>query len=194
MRPDWLPTPEEWPVFTEYQQEHVRLLDLQAEAAREYGDLRRGFEEEEAKRSEALTSAILSGGEAEVAERTPPEAQEAALRDAWLRVEAVNDALVTFLKTTVAAIKEREHDFYSEIQEELTIAQAKQAEAQRLLAEADALERGTKRRHRWLDRTTGRSSIQDHYPFGLMEIPPAPEQPDWAQMLGGGSVMEVQHV
>jgi hypothetical protein len=194
VRPDWLPTPEEWPAFAEYQQEHVRLLDLQAEAARECGDLRRAFEEEEAKRSEALTAAFLSGGEAAAADTTPPKEQEAALREATLRLEAVNDALVTFLKATVAAINERADEFYAEIQQELVAAKDKQAEAQRLLAEADALERGTKRRHFWLDRTTFRSSIKDHYPFGQMEIPPVPEQIDWALALGGGQVMEVEHV
>lgn len=194
VRPDWLPSPEEWPVFAEFQQEHVRLLGLQADALRAHSDLRRGFEEEEAKRSHALTSAILSGGEAEAAERTPPEAQEAAMREAWLRVEAVNDALVSFLEVTVAAIKERAAEFYGQIQEELTTAKEKQAEAQRLLAEADALERGTKRRHLWLDRTTGRSSIKDHYPYGLMDVPPPREQPDWSEELAAGQVMEVEYV
>jgi hypothetical protein len=154
VRPDWLPSPEVWPAFAEYQREHVRLLGVQAKALAAYGDLRRDFEQEEAERSNTLTSAILSGDEAAAPPLAPPQEQEAALKEAWLHVEAANDALVLFLEATVAAIKERAAEFYGELQEDLAAAKEKQAEAQRLLAEANAVEHATRRRYLWLERTT----------------------------------------
>lgn len=192
VRRDFFPTDEEWPAFAGYQGEHLRLLDLRAEIATAYGDLRRKFEHEEEERAEALSSAFLSGGEAEAGETTPPEEREAQLKEAWLRVEAANDALVAFLQKALAEIKARDADFYGELQERQTAAEAKRAEAQRLLAEADLLVAGTRKQHLWLDRTTGRN-VLGHYPYGQMETPTPPEQPDWGAALAGGQVMEVEY-
>lgn len=192
VRPDWMPTPEEWPAFAEYQGEHVRLLDLRNAEAKQYGDLRRSFEREEAERSEALSAAFLSGGEVDASNATPPEEQQAQLHEAWLRVEAANDALLAFVHKTLAEVKENEAALYGELQERVETAEEKRAEAQRLLAEADLLVGGVKRQHHWLDRTTGRN-VLGHYPFGLMDTPTPPQQPDWAEAMAGAQVMEVEY-
>jgi hypothetical protein len=192
VRRDFFPTGEEWPAFAEYQAEHVRLLDLRAETATVYSDLRRAFEEEEEQRAAALSASFLSGGEETVTEATPPEEREAQLKEALLRVEAANDALVTFLHKALAEIKENEAELYAELQERATAAEAKRVEAKRLLEEADLLVRGMRRQAHWLDRAAGHN-ILGHYPYGLMEVPPPPEELDLVDALAGGSTVEVIH-
>jgi hypothetical protein len=192
VRRDFFPAAEEWPAFADYHDEHLRLLDLRAEMTTAYGDLRRAFEQEEEQRGEALSSAFLSGGKEPKRKTTPPEAQEAQLKEGWLRVEAANDALVAFLQKALAEVRERDGELYGELQERVTAAEEKRAEAQRLLDEADLLVRGMRRQQLWLDRTMGRTAL-GHLPYGLTEVPPPPEELDLVDALAGGSTVEVIH-
>jgi hypothetical protein len=193
--PEWLPTEDVAPELAELREQHLRLLAAQKDAAKTGGDLRRAYEGEDERYQQALQSAATTGSDlgSVVNEATPPEVRTERLREADQRLAATNDALLAFCLRAVEEVKERAPELYSALAARVDAAEAKRDEARRLLEEADLAVRATMPLRNWLDRTTGRTTMVGHYPFGMMEIPPAPEQIDWAGVLGGGSVMEVEH-
>jgi hypothetical protein len=186
--PGWLPPADECPALADLREAHERILAATAEASRAATEVQRKQEAElEAVRA-AEEEALFSGKPAEVLTVTVGD-QEVA--EASERAHAARDALQRFVQHAVEQVREREPEIVAALDGSREEAAAKRAEAQRLLAEADELERTPQRISLWLDRVTGRSNL-GHFPYSEMAAPAPPEPVDLEAALAGGSFTEVE--
>jgi DNA primase len=186
-RPGWLPPAEDCPALADLREAHERVLAATAEASRAALDLRRQQEAElEAVRS-AEEEALFSGKLAEVPTVTVGDQE---VTEAGERAQAARDALQRFVQHAVEQVREREPEIVAALDEARTEAATKRAEARRLQAEADELERTPKRITLWLDRTCGRSHL-GHFPYEELAAPASPEPLDLEAALAGGDYTEV---
>jgi hypothetical protein len=193
LRADWLPPEEEAPELAELRKEHVRLLALRQKVWDEASANVEKFKAEDDARAEELRLAYREGREPNLGDGTPPEERREVTEAGVARIEAVTDALVEFLTEAIKEVRDRQHELYEKLNAKVAEAVALRAEAQRLLAEADAAVGNTHRMRSWLDRTTGNATIKWHLSWGETSAPAPPEEIDWAEALAGGSSMEVSH-
>ena len=188
--PGWLPPAEECPALAEVREGHLRVLAAVADTSRMAGELarRRGAELEAVRAAEE--EALFSGKTVKTPDVTVTEDE---IAEARVKAEAARDALQRFARQAVEQVREREGQIVSALEEQALEAVAKRVEAQRLLAEADELERTPARIQLWLDRITGASKL-GHFPYELMAAPPKPEPLDLEAALAGGSYTEVMTV
>lgn len=170
LRADWLPTADVCPDLAPQRAEHERLLGIARQEADALGVLRARHEAEDAARGETLKAAFLTGGEPGEDGRETEEQRDTDLADAELRVEAAYDALVVFLTEAVAEVQHRAPEWYEVLEGRRTNAQAKLAEARRLLAEAESQAGEIERFAFWLDRESGKSAL-GHIPFAEIGTP-----------------------
>jgi hypothetical protein len=151
----WLPTNSGITWLDDLGTEHRRLLAGREAADSERSALAQRFEREDDDRRQAYTASARSGHEPDVASPTAPDERRALLADAEARVAAANDALDGFLTDAIATIEERASDALDDLAERLDDAAEKRREAQRLVAEADAVESRTWRLDEWMRRNAG---------------------------------------
>ena len=154
--PGWLPPADEVPELAHLRAEHNRLIDAAAETYSEYSALCRRRDAELEARRAAQERGFLGGERVPVPEVT---ISDAALAETAERALVARDALQTFTQTAIEEVRERDPSLLIGLDETMRAAQAKRAEAEQIMAEADAMEAGTRRLHDWLGRTVGRNVL-----------------------------------
>src|SRR2546423_7679345 len=186
--PGWLPPAEDCPALAELREAHERVLAAAAEAwtaAAALGSKREA--ELEAARA-AEEEAMFTGKNVAVPKVTVTEAE---ITQARVKAQAARDALQRFVRQAVEEVREREPEILEELDGARQQAAAKRAKAQKLLAEADALEQKPKRIQLWLARYNGTSHLGP-FPYSETVAPPPPEPFDMETALAsGGSPQEV---
>lgn len=186
--PGWLPPADDCPALADLREAHERVLAAAAEAWHAAAELRHQRETElEAVRA-AEEQAMFAGEPADLPDLTVSEEEIAV---ASRSAEAARDAFQRFALNAIEQLREREQQILEELDGARQQAATKRAEAQKLLAEADALEQTPKRVELWLARYNGTSHLG---PFPYSEtVAPPPSQPfDMEAVLAsGGSPQEV---
>jgi hypothetical protein len=166
--PEFFPSAETWPELAHLRREHQRLLAVVSREGSALHEIQQRFEEEDAARGVALKASFLTNGdEPGEDDRATEEYRQTDLEDAWLRLEAANDALITFLEEAVAEVERQAPTSYELLERRREGAEAKLEEARRLAAEAERVVGEAERMRNWLDRFTGRSAL-GHVPFADM--------------------------
>jgi hypothetical protein len=173
---EWLPEDSGLPVLAALRQEHLRLLDVVKMTSEAVWQVRQKFEAEDAARQVVLRDSFQTLGTEraplELPEATPPEIRDeelAAAREQW---EAAKDVLETFLGQALTVINDRADDWLLSLDERAKEQDVKRQEARAALALADAQSAETNRLRAWIERSSGRAAIHDHYPYGWMTPPP----------------------
>jgi hypothetical protein len=182
------PPEEECPQLADLRAEHERLTVAVGDELKAAGELRRRRDDETEARRAAHEAEFLDGDLSSLPEYTVDEEDVA---DATVRAEAARDALQSFVRGAVAEVTERAPELLDRLDEVVRAADAKRAEAQAILAEADRLEGETKKMRRWLARMTGDSAL-GLYPFEQLDVPLPPAPLDLEAVLAGGSPTEVE--
>ena len=187
---DWLPPAEDCPALADLREAHNRVLAAAREAWQAAAALgsRREVELEAVRAAEE--EALFSGSPVKTPKVTVTEAE---IAEARVRAEAARDALQRFLRQAVEQVREQEPEIVAGLDEARQEATAKRIEAQRLLAEADALESTPMRIQLWLARVNGASAL-GHFPYSEVVAPAAPEPLDMEAALAGGGMTEVEVV
>lgn len=169
---DWFPPTEACPELADLRAEHERLTGVVADRLNAAAERHYQRQAENEARRAAQERAFLSDEPEALPELTvsDDELQEAAELAATAR-----DALQVFSQRAIAQVGERASDLFAGLDEIIRTADAKRAEAQAILAEADRMVGETKRMRAGLARTTGASPL-GLYPFEQMAVP----QPDSA--------------
>lgn len=150
--PGWLPPEEDCPELADLREQHERLLAACDEALAELGEATRAVEQARGQRADALRDAFLSGSGPESVTLAEPD--ESALAEARSVYDAATAALEAFVASAQAQIEERGPQIRDGINGRLREADAKRAEARKLLEEANRLEAEPRRLLNWLDRYT----------------------------------------
>jgi hypothetical protein len=155
--PEWIPVGVS-AELDDLAAEHRRLIAANAEAAREHAGLRWRFEQEDEQRDEAERAAIRSGGDPEPVDLTPEDERRELLGEARRRHRLTIEALQEFATgEAVARIEELAPGLLAEVAGRIAEAEAKRAEAARLLAEAETEELAERRLQEWIERNSGLS-------------------------------------
>jgi hypothetical protein len=149
---DWLPSEEEWPEFADLRAEHERLLDGCEDALLAASEANAEFAAERKAQHAEMEAALRENREEEQMSLTPPEEQKIAQDENIRRIEASFRVLVDFLEDAFKQIRELAPELYDGLAAEERVADAKRAEAQGLLNEADAVVRNVQRKQMWLGR------------------------------------------
>ncbi len=187
-RPGWLPPAEDCPALADLHEGHVRVLAATAEALRAAADVSRRQEAELDAVRAAEEEALFSGQPGEIPSVTVGDQEITEARE---RAHAARDALQRFVHHAVEQVREREPEILSALEETREQAAAKRAEARRLLAEADELEKTPQRVALWLDRICGRSHL-GHFPYDDMAAPAPSEALDLEAAIAGTGYTEVE--
>jgi hypothetical protein len=173
-RRDWL-ADADWPELAELRDEHARLLDSRDAAGVELAAARSRFESEDNARTSALRDSFRSGGNAdELPPLTSPQERAATLAPLVERVAAVLDALEEFVGETLARFADERDEWFGQLATVEDAADAKRAEARRLLREADAQVAESQRLRMWIDRNSG--GRLGPVNWGSLPTPPVYEQ------------------
>lgn len=151
----WLPTDSGIDWLDSLGADHRRLLAARAAVGAERSELPRLFEREDEARREALTLGFRTGRDADLPPRRTSDERAAALAAVDEQLDAAQSALDSFLAEAVAAIEDRAPEWLAGLGSRRTAAAEKRREAQRLVAEADALETTTWRLRHWIERNAG---------------------------------------
>jgi hypothetical protein len=182
---NFFPPENVWPELGHLRTEHERLLALVRTEQAAYRQLHDRYEAEDDARGENLKASFLTNGDAPGEDgRETEEYRRTDLEDARLRAEAATDALVTFLTEAVAEIEHKCPLWYADIDSRREQAEAKVAEARRLVREAEQAVAGATRMRAWLDRFSGRSAL-GHIPFGVLGAPEPASDPAPLPPVGG---------
>jgi len=155
-QPGWLPAAAECSELAYLRADHDRLLDTVAGTLREAGDLRRARNAELEAQRAAHEAAFLGRATEAVPALTVTQDE---VDQATARASAARDALQTFVRTAIEEIREHEPVLLDQLDAVVREAEAKRVEGERILAEAAAMEAGTRRMRSWLGRATGRSPL-----------------------------------
>jgi hypothetical protein len=191
--PGWFPSAVDCPELAELRAEHERLLTGFYEALKASGELRSRADAEIEQRGDVLMDAILAGGNPTTTPLPEPSVTKEELAEAGQRAEVARDALQAFAEDAVQSVRAQAGAIRRGIAEGMREADAKRAEARRLLAEAERLSAEPMRLQHWLDRATG-ASVLGLFPFEQMEAPvrvPVPELFREIAGLAPGEVVEV---
>jgi hypothetical protein len=173
---NWLPPDSGWPELDQLHVEHVRLLDAVAAAGSAVDAIRNRHKAEDEARVEALRDAVRANSDpTDVPVGTSPEDRQAELAAAVEQRNAVLDALDEFLGETLTTLAERREEWVVDIRRQASEAEAKRAEARRLVAEADNIVAEVQKMAIWLARSTGTFRALPPYPWGELVAPPAPD-------------------
>lgn len=186
--PGWLPPADDCPALADLRAAHERVLAGVAEASRVAIDLQNKQDDElEAVRA-AEEEALFSGKLGKVPDVTVSDAE---ILEAKERAQAARDGLQRFVQHAIERVREREPEIMEGLAEARQQATSKRAEAEKLLAEADALEQTPKRIELWLARYNGTSHLGP-FPYSETVAPTPPEPFDMeAVIASGGSPQEV---
>jgi hypothetical protein len=175
----WLPPAAECPELAELRAKHERLLDACDEALAKVSTAREAVDRGRAARSDALRKAILEGRSPASIKLAEPD--DAPVRDARRVYDAATEALEQFLATALEQIAELAPQIEDGLAGRQREAEAKRAEARRLLEEADRLAAEPRRLRNWLDRYTTtedpltgerrKTSTLGPIPFETMDLP-----------------------
>jgi len=172
--PEWIPVGVS-AELDDLAAEHRRLIEANAEAAGENAGLRWRFEQEDEQRDEAERVAIRSGGDPEPVDVTPAEQRAELLGEARRRHRLTIEALQEFATgEAVARIEELAPGLLGEVAGRIAEAEAKRAEAARLLAEAEAEELAERRLQEWIERNGGLSKRKGFNRIPRMRFIPWP--------------------
>lgn len=166
--PGWLPTAEDVPELGDLRAGHERVLAAQREATAEFMALRAQRNAEEESRR-AFNEAHFLGREPK-GELPPITVGDEDLLDAKERADAAKDAVQTFAREAIATVREREASLLDGLDEITRAAEAKEAEAAALIAEAAAMKASTLRLKDWLARSTGKSPL-GHVAWRAIPLP-----------------------
>jgi hypothetical protein len=155
--PGWLPPEDECPALAHLRRDHVRLLGTVQEKLAAQGDLHREQEEALRAREATLHAAFLTGDTPSLAEANASAEEELAAAAEEYRVAC--DALETFVRQAEDEIRTRAPEVRQSLHEMSLAAEAKRAEARRLLEEAERLAAAPRKLLNWLDRYTGKSYL-----------------------------------
>jgi hypothetical protein len=153
----WLPPEADCAELADLRADHERLLGACADAARQLREAKGAVEQAGAARSDALRDAFLAGTSPASIEL--PEPDMAAVADAIRVYEAACEALESFVTSALEQLAERAPEVRRGLATLVRNAEAKRAEARRLLDEAHLLEAEPRRLMSWLDRYTGHSHL-----------------------------------
>jgi hypothetical protein len=148
----WLPPADDCAELADLRAEHERLLDVVADALAKVRKAREEIDGADEKRAVALRDAIAAGKSP--ASVVLEKADEQALKGALGVYDAACAVLEMFVRNAEQQIVERAPVVRDGFATSLREAEAKRAEARRLLHEASRLEAEPKRLLNWLDRYT----------------------------------------
>jgi hypothetical protein len=154
----WLPPREACEELADLKSEHLRLLAATHEALQMLGTAGRDAALVAEQRSETLTAAVLEGKDP-MRVKLPDEPDTEAVERAKSIYLSTADALERFVKEVRRLIYDREPGIRDRIAEQLSEAAALREEAQKLLAQAEAMEADPERLVNWLDRYNGTSHL-----------------------------------
>jgi hypothetical protein len=184
----WLPPAEDCPALADLREAHERVLAAAAEASKTAADLHRQRNAELEALRAAEEEALFSGKDTKTPDVTVTEDE---IAEARVKAEAARDALQRWVRQAIEQVREREGEIVAALEETALAAIAKRVEAQRLLAEADAMERTPQRLQLWLARINGQSKL-GHFPYSQLAAPAPPEPLDLEAALAGGDRTEVE--
>jgi hypothetical protein len=166
--PSWIPQGLS-PELDELRAKMLTLGDRVRADVDKLRSLRREFEAEDTAYQAKLEAAIRDGMEAPTDERTTEQDREEQLDAIHERIAAGVDILAEHADRIVAKIREQEDQLLSALRGQIVGAQDKRREAERLVAEAQALEWQLHRTGQWVLHTA------DDGPMGRQPAPaPAP--------------------
>lgn len=151
----WLPRSSGVSELDDLAVTHRRLLARRAQLGEEARALHERLDAEDAAHEVALVAGVLADEPADLAAVTPPEERAEAFRALSERALATNAALDQFLRDAVATIEQHAPTWLGELAARCEDAAVKRREAERLLAEAEAVEAGTWRIGEWIERNAG---------------------------------------
>jgi len=155
--PNWFPPEDVCPVLADLRADHVRLLAVTKEKLTALGALQRQRQTAEEASADALRAAFLTGQEPNGA--LPDAPADSEIADAVHEYEVACEALEELVQRALREIVAREPQIRETLHEASAAAEAKRAEARRLLEEAERLASAPRRLMHWTDRYTGRSFL-----------------------------------
>jgi hypothetical protein len=150
VEPGWLPPNDECPELAGLREEHERLLRVMSEKLSALNDLMRAVDDVEKQRFDAVRDAILAGDKEADVEFDVPSADE--ITRARNDYDAATEALDVWVRGTLRTIANAAQAVESRLAERLAAAEAKRAEAVRLLEDATQLAARPMRLQAWFDR------------------------------------------
>jgi hypothetical protein len=188
---DWLPPEDVSDLLRDLRSEHVRLVGAMRQALVALGEAQQRVAAAEEGQMDAKRNAFLNGTTA----TKMPEIPRAELRDAQQTYQAATEALEEFVHGALREIQERAPRIRVSLRVLSLQAEAKRAEARRLLEEAEMLAARPKRLDNWLARYDGRSVLgpMQWTVLGDVTPEPRPQLVDDLARLSPGVVLDANY-
>jgi hypothetical protein len=153
----WLPPENDCAELADLRKDHQRLLDACGDALSQVHEAKYAVETAGGMRSDALRDAILAGESPSSVEL--PEPDLTAVEAAGRVYAAATEVLESFIGSALEQIAARAPEVQRGLAALQQKADAKRAEARRLLDEADRLDARPRRLANWISRYTGESVL-----------------------------------